>query len=475
MKYIESRTKIIATLGPASTPIDVLRQMFIAGLDVCRLNFSHGKYEDHKKCIDTIRLLNTELNMNVAILVDLQGPKLRVGEMENNGVELISGKELIFSNQKCIGTAERVYMSYPEFPRDVKPGEFVLVDDGKIKLEVLSTNGIDEVRAKVIYGGILSSKKGVNLPNTKISQPSMTEKDKQDAEFALQNDADWIALSFVREAADILELKQLIKQHHKHAGVVSKIEKPEAISDIDQIIDLSDGVMIARGDMGVELDFYMVPLLQKEIIKKCHAAAKPVIVATQMMESMITNFRPTRAEASDVANAVLEGTDMVMLSGETSVGKFPVGVIETMHQILQWTEEKQYHYHIGNPPTELDRTFMEDNICYNAVKAAQYSEAKAIITFTHNGYSAYKIAGYRPKAKIWVFTDNKQLISKLSLVWGVKAIYFEFKQTIDEAISTSISTLKSLGELTDGNMVIHAGSMPLDQHGRTNMMKISYV
>ncbi|MBN2519347.1 MAG: pyruvate kinase, partial [Bacteroidales bacterium] len=305
MEFLESKTKIIATLGPASSSKNVLRDMFKYGVDVCRLNFSHGSYNDHFKTINTIRELNKELDLNVAILVDLQGPKLRIGEVENNGVELVNGNKLIFTNKKCLGNNKKVYMSYERFPKDVKKGNSILIDDGKLKLEVLETDGTETVKAKIISGGILSSKKGVNLPHTKISLPSLTEKDKEDTVFALKQNVDWLALSFVRQATDILELKDIIKKQKKHASVIAKIEKPEALNEIDNIIDLADGIMVARGDLGVEIDFYQVPLIQKELVDKCLLASKPVIIATQMMESMITNFRPTRAEANDVANAVI--------------------------------------------------------------------------------------------------------------------------------------------------------------------------
>jgi pyruvate kinase len=475
MEYQESKTKIIATLGPASAPKEVLRQLFLKGVDVCRLNFSHSNYDTHVEAIKTIRELNKELDMNVAILADLQGPKIRIGEVENNAVELVDGQEFSFTTHKCVGNAQMAYLSYQTFPQDVATNDVVLVDDGKIKLIVTETNRIDTVKTKVLAGGKLSSKKGVNLPDTKISMPSLTEKDKEDALFALQHNVDWIALSFVRYATDILEIKDLIKKQRKNTSVIAKIEKPEALLEIDNIIDLADGIMVARGDLGVEVDFYKVPIIQKELVNKCIAASKPVIVATQMMESMITNFRPTRAEANDVANAVIDGADTVMLSGETSVGKYPIEVIECMNDIIQCTEEKAYKYNRGVAPSEFSQTFIVDSLCYNASMLATQSKASAIVIFTRSERAIYQLAGRRPNAKIFAFTDDNELISKLSLLWGVKAFAFSFDKNIDQAIAWSIELLKKKREIKPNDIVIHLGSTPLSERERLNMLKITYV
>ena len=475
MRIQRSHTKVIATLGPASAKEDVLSKMFEEGIDVCRLNFSHGSHEDHLKSIQLINELNSRFSSNVAILADLQGPKLRIGEVENNAVNLVDGEELLFVNTPCVGNKDRVYMSYEPLAKDVRVGEKILVDDGKIMLQVLDTNGKDQVRLKIISGGILSSKKGVNLPNTKVSLPSLTDKDKKDARFALEQEVDWIALSFVRSVNDILEIKELIKKSRKPtAKVIAKIEKPEALNEIDQIIDMTDGIMIARGDLGVEVPFDQVPLIQKEIINKCTLRAKPVIVATQMMESMITNFRPTRAEANDVANAVLDGADALMLSGETSAGKYPVEVVHSMQKIIDWTE-KGYHFHRDNPPHEFSRTFLSDSICYNACKMAEQSKARAIITFTHSGYTAFQIASHRPKAEIFAFSDNERIIRKLSLVWGVRSFHSKVFDNIDDYISHSIDRLLELKLIQEEDVVIHVGSTPILERGRTNMIKMSFV
>ncbi|MDF1551276.1 MAG: pyruvate kinase [Bacteroidales bacterium] len=475
MKNKESHTKIVATLGPASSSKEVLKGMIEQGVDVFRLNFSHSKQEDALRLIKLIRELNEELLTNVAILADLQGPKLRVGEIENNCIDLISGEIITFVAEKCIGTKERIYMSYKEFSQDVNVGEFILIDDGKIKLEVIETNKIDTVKAKVIYGGPLSSKKGVNLPNTQVSLPCLMPADISNANFALDNGVDWIALSFVRKASDIIDLKELIKKKHGHAGVIAKIEKPEALKEIDEIIDLTDGVMVARGDLGVEIPFNEVPLTQKQLVNKCIEKSKPVIIATQMMESMITNFSPTRAEANDVANAVLDGADALMLSGETSVGRYPVETILNMQKIISHTEQYGKPFNRQHLPMEGVPGFIANSICYNASLMASQIKAKAIVAFTHSGYTAYRLSANRSKAKIYSFTNNPRLLCKLSLVWGVESFFVENYDQIDSAIEDSLKILKNEGLVSDGDIVVHTGSTPLNSRGRTNMMKISLV
>ncbi len=475
MTFDQSKTKIIATLGPASSGKETLRKMFEAGLDVCRINFSHSSHEAADEIIKTIRKLNEETGADVAIMADLQGPKLRVGEMKDGQVFLEKNSILEFTNEKIIGTHKRVYMSYEQFAEDVEPGDTILIDDGKIKLKVVETDKKNSVKAKVIYSGILSSKKGVNLPNTDISLPSLTEKDISDAEFALSRNVDWLALSFVRQVSDIIELKQMIKRKRKSTYVVSKIEKPQAIKNLDAIIGETDAVMVARGDLGVEMPFDTVPLLQKEIVEKCIDASTPVIIATQMMESMITNFRPTRAEANDVANAVIDGVDTVMLSGETSVGKYPVQTIENMHRIIQYTEKNRYNYNRGVPPKPDSPRFLRDNVCYSASIMAERVGAKVIITFTEKGSTASTISGYRPKADIFAFTRHKKLLSALSLLWGVRAVFFDEVDNVDQAIDLSIKILKEKGIIKPGDFVIHVASTPMHISHKTNMLKVTKV
>lgn len=474
MRKYRSQTKVIATIGPASSEKEILKKMFHEGVDVCRLNFSHGTHEEHLKVINNILELNQELNTNVAILADLQGPKIRIGEVENNKIELKEFAEVLFVTEKCLGTAQKLYISYNEFPRDVNVGNSILLDDGKIKLEVIDTNKKDIVKAKVIYGGFLSSKKGVNLPNTKISLPSLTEKDITDANFALDNNVDWIALSFVRSADDLIQLKEIVRNKKKFARIIAKIEKPEALEDIDNIIDASNGIMVARGDLGVEIPFDQVPLIQKDLVKRCIAKAKPVIIATQMLESMITNFRPTRAEANDVGNAVLDGADALMLSAETSVGNYPIGSIAAMQKIIDWTE-KGFVFNRETLPIPSTRTFLPDSICLNACRMAGQTNAKAIVTFTYSGYTAFKISSHRPDANIFVFTRNKTLLRKMSLVWGVRAFTFDDYINMDDAIQHSLDFLKKNDYINEGEVVVHVGSTPFEEKGQTNMLKVSYV
>jgi len=475
MRKINSQTKVIATLGPASNSKEVILQMINAGVHVFRLNFSHSTKAEHLNLINIIKELNLELGTNVSILADLQGPKLRLGEIKNDFLNLEEGDIIAFVTEKCLGTKDHLYMSYQEFPKDVNPGETILIDDGKIKLEVTETNKNDIVKARVIYGGPLTSNKGVNLPDTKVSLPCLSETDISNAVFALEHDVDWLGLSFVRKASDVLELKNLIEKKKGHAGVVAKIEKPEALKEIDQIIDLADAVMVARGDLGVEIPFDEVPLIQKLIVGKCNLRSKPVIIATQMMESMITNFRPTRAEANDVANAVLDGADALMLSGETSVGKYPVETIASMQSIIAYTENHGDPFNKQYTPEEETSTFLADSICSNASQLAQQVKANAIVVFTHSGYTAIRISSHRPKAKIYAFTSDKKLLNKISMVWGIQPFYLSGYNDLDKAIHESIEMLKDKNLLTEGDCVIHVGSTPLHLHGRTNMMKVSKI
>lgn len=469
------RTKIVATLGPASSDKEVLRKMFQEGLNVCRLNFSHGAYEDHAAVIDTIRELNDETGLNVAILADLQGPKIRVHEVENNGVLLENGNIVKITTEKVLGTSSHISINYADLPKDVKPGEKILLDDGKLALEVVETNEINEIQTRVIHGGILSSKKGVNFPNTKVTMPSLTEKDRQDLDFALSKNVDWVGLSFVRSARDIIELKHIISHVGGKAKVIAKIEKPEAVEDIDDIVKVSDGLMVARGDLGVEVPYQQVPLIQKMLINKCVEFAKPIIVATQMMESMITNISPTRAEVNDVANAVLDGADAVMLSGETSVGKFPVEVIRTMSNIIKEMETFDGIYNKEMIPEKNNERFITDSICFNACRLGQRVEADAIVTMSFSGYTAYKIASQRPKAPIYIFTSNEQILTQLNLVWGVKAFYYNKRISTDHTIADIKYMLKKEGLLKEGDLVINIASIPLEDFGKSNMLKLSYV
>ncbi|GAB4132911.1 MAG: pyruvate kinase [Bacteroidia bacterium] len=473
-----NRTKIVATLGPASSSSEVLEEMVKAGADVFRINFSHGDYSAVEEVIAKIREVNRKLGTHVAILGDLQGPKLRIGEVENNGVELKEGATLTFTTEKMVGNASRVYITYPQFPKDVKPGENILIDDGKLVLRVDATNGKDEVTATVLFGGILSSKKGVNLPNTKISLPCLTEKDLNDLEFALKNHFDWIGLSFVRSGADIIELKHIIKNidPESKARVIAKIEKPEAVNDIDNIVRETDALMVARGDLGVEVPMQRVPVIQKMLVRKCLEASKPVIIATQMMESMIQNISPTRAEVNDVANSVMDGADAVMLSGETSVGRHPAKVVEAMSKIIsQVEEEHDLYYTVRKAKFKKDSRYISDNICYAATQLAKQVDASAIITMTHSGYTAFRVSSYRPKASVFVFTSNYSILTQLSLVWGVRGFYYDKNISTDHTIADIKFMLKKDGYVVKDDFIINIASIPLSEKGMTNMIKLTEV
>ncbi|MBI1267863.1 MAG: pyruvate kinase [Cryomorphaceae bacterium] len=470
------RTKIVATIGPASAPLEVLREMVRQGVNVVRLNFSHSRHDEHLEVINTIRAIDKELGTNTSILADLQGPKIRIGEVENNKIDLVNGKKIIVSTTNEIGTAERICTNYQAFASDVKPGERILLDDGKLSLEVVKTNGKDEVECVIVHGGVLSSKKGMNLPNTKVSLPCLTEKDLIDLEFALDQNVDWIGLSFVRSADDIIELKQIIKDRDKHARVVAKIEKPEALEVIDEIILQTDAIMVARGDLGVEVPMERVPLIQKMLIEKCLHNARPVIVATQMMESMITSVTPTRAEVNDVANAVLDGADAVMLSAETSVGAHVVEVIRVMAKIISEVELNDHIYYQETAPVEsFEDRFISDSICYNACRLAKRSNAAAIVTMTFSGYTAIKVSSQRPRANTIVFTGNKKILTQMSLVWGVQAFYYDKMVSTDQTIADIKYVLKKFGYLKEGDFVVNIASIPISEQGMSNMLKLSKV
>jgi pyruvate kinase len=475
MKTFFNKTKIVATMGPATSSIEVLEQLFNEGLDICRINFSHGDYAAVRQTVDNIRALNKKLSRHVGILGDLQGPKLRIGLIKNNDVMLLTGQEIIITTKECEGDEHKIYITYPQFPQDVKIGETVLIDDGKLHLKVIDTNGNDEVRCRITVGGVLSSKKGVNLPNTKISLPCLTVKDLRDLDVALELDFDWIGLSFVRSVTDIVDLKEIIRHKGKKSRVVAKIEKPEAIREIDQIIDVTDGIMVARGDLGVELPMEKVPLLQKMIVQKCMQASKPVIIATQMMESMIVSYTPTRAEVNDVANAVMDGADAVMLSAETSVGKYPAKVIEMMRRIITEVEAVDTIYYREHAPEIKTVTYITDSICFNACALARQANVRAIISMTNSGYTAFKLASHRPKANIFIFTDNLTLLTTLSLVWGVRGYAYDRYESTDQTISDLKEFIKARGLVKDDDLVINIASMPMKEKGRTNMMKLSYI
>lgn len=470
------KTKIVATLGPATSKKGVLRKMIEAGVDVFRINFSHADYEDVTERIKMIRELNEEMQIYTTILADLQGPKLRVGVMAGE-VVVAPGDEITFvTGNPFEGTAEKVYMNYTNFPKDVKPGEHILLDDGKLMFEVVSTNGKDQVKAKVVQGGPLKSKKGVNLPNTNISLPALTEKDVKDAIFAISKDVDWIALSFVRFSQDLIDLRNIIEEHSEHKiPIIAKIEKPEAVENIDKIVAYCDGLMVARGDLGVEVPAQEVPLIQKQLVLRAKKARIPVIIATQMMETMITSLTPTRAEVNDVANSVMDGADAVMLSGETSVGNYPVEVIDKMSSILKSVESSELIHVPQEPPHIRTKRYITKSVCYHAATMANEIKAKAISTLTNSGYTAFQISAWRPSAHILVFTSNRRILTQLNLLWGVKAFYYDRYVSTDETIEDVNAIACKKGFLDVGDMLISLAAMPIKDKGMVNTLRVTEI
>lgn len=470
------KTKIVATLGPACSSREVIQKMIDAGVNVFRINFSHADYTDVKERIDIIRGLNDEFGYNTAILADLQGPKLRVGVMKED-VVVNPGDIITFQTAEDVpGTKDRVYMNYIEFPRDVNPGERILLDDGKLIFEAIETNGTTEVVCKVIQGGPLKSKKGVNLPQTKVSLPALTKKDIKDALFAIEQQVDWIALSFVRTPKDLEELQDLIAKHSDYKiPIVAKIEKPEAVENIDKIVAFCDGLMVARGDLGVEIPAHEVPLIQKKLINRAKTARIPVIVATQMMETMITSLTPTRAEVNDVANSVMDGADAVMLSGETSVGNYPVEVIEKMTQIIEAVEDSPLILVPQNPPHVRTKRFITKSICYHAAIMANEIKAKAISTLTNSGYTAFQISAWRPKAHILVYTSNKRILTQLSLLWGVNAFFYDKFVSTDDTVGDVNEIAKEKEYVKKGDMLINLAAMPVADKGMVNTLRVSEI
>ncbi len=477
LEHTIHRTKIVATVGPACDTHEKLLELVKAGVNVFRLNFSHGSHEDKKQIIEHIRNINSTEPYNIAILGDLQGPKLRVGEIENNALSVVPGDILTFTNEKLVGTMERIYASYPNLHSDVKIGNKIMIDDGKIEVKVVYIEKNHDVKVEVTMGGIISSKKGVNLPDTKISLPALTEKDLVDLEFIIEQQLDWVALSFVRSVKDIVILRSKLQEKKSKTKIIAKIEKPEALTNIRDIIIESDGIMIARGDLGVELPIEQVPLIQKQLIRKCLHRAKPVIVATQMMESMIERSKPNRSEITDVANAVSEGADAVMLSGETATGMHPTLVVETMRKIIMEVEKTDYNYNREEElaPQPHSPSFLSDAICYNACKLARDVNAEVLIGMTQSGYTAFVLSSYRPKSPLYIFSKERSLINQLSLSWGVRAFYYAEENSVDDIITDQIDILRTRGFLKTGDVVINTGSTPVQLHLPTNMMKVTKV
>ena len=467
------KTKIIATIGPATSSKVMLKKIIGKGVNVCRLNFSHLTHDDAKEIISNIKEINQELHVHTAILADLQGPKIRVGEFKNP-INLVKGNEVIFSTKD---KKDCIYINYQNFAKDVNAKDKVLLDDGKLALKVVSTNKKDTVVLKVVFGGLLQSRKGVNLPNTPISLPCLTKKDKEDLEFVLSEKIEWIGLSFVRKADDVRILKEIIAKRNLHHKVIAKIEKPEAIKNIDEIIDVTDAIMVARGDLGVEVPPQKVPVYQKMIVNKCIIHARPVVIATQMLESMLESPSATRAEVNDVANSVIDGADAVMLSGETSVGKHPLNAVDTMREIIRDVEASEHNISQNKVirPLINNSRLLSNAICSHACDIAENTNAKAIITVTYSGFNTIKTSSFRPQAFIYAFTNNHTILNTLSLVWGVQGFYYDRGTTTDQTIRETKEILKQEKHLKKGDLVVNLASMPAKEMGMTNMMKISKV
>jgi len=470
-----NKTKIIATIGPSTSSKEMLRKIIQRGVNVCRINFSHVSHSEAKEIIDNIKEVNKQIHAHTAILADLQGPKIRVGNFEKP-IKIKKGSYIYFNTTKK--QPNDIFISYKNFAKDVKKGDRVLLDDGKLSLLVESSNGKNRVKLKVIFGGLLKSNKGVNLPNTDISLPCLTKKDNEDLSFLLEQKIEWIGLSFVRSAEDVKKLKNIIKRHKKsQALIIAKIEKPEAINDIDNIILETDAIMVARGDLGVEVPLHKVPVFQKMIVQKCIKQSKPVVIATQMLESMTDNISATRAEVNDVANSVIDGADAMMLSGETSIGIHPLRVIDTMRKVIKDVEKSRHNISKNDPEREivLNERYISNAICANACQIADNVNAQAIITATYSGYNTIKTSSYRPKAYIYAFTNHHTILNTLSLVWGVKAFYYEGGKTTDDTVLETKSILKKHKYVKRGDKVINIASMPAEERGMTNMMKLSKV
>lgn len=476
MKKIK-KTKIIATLGPATSSTDVIKKIIKEGVDVLRINFSHSSHDEAEILIKEIRKINSELNTNTSILADLQGPKLRIGEIIE-GTILDVGSELkIKTGKEFVGDNKLIFINYESLPKDITEGEKILIDDGKIILKVIDTNKKDQIKTEVIQGGEISSNKGFNLPNTNISQPALTDKDIKDAIFSAKQNVDWIALSFVRHESDVKSLIKLIEKNTDHRiPVIAKIEKPEGVKNIDEIMKHASGIMVARGDLGVEIDAAEVPLIQKKLVYKAKKARIPVIIATQMMESMMESMNPNRAEVNDVANSVMDGADAVMLSGETSVGKHPIEVVQTISKIIGKVENSSLISLKHKHPTDYNsERFITKSICYYASKIANDTNAKAISTLTNSGYTAYQISSWRPRTHVLVFTSNKRILTQLNLLWGVKAFYYDGTESTDKTVEEINDIAFNHNYLQKDDKVINLTSMPIHEKGMVNTVRVSKI
>ncbi len=468
-----NKTKIIATIGPSSSDINILKEMIIAGVDVVRLNFSHGEKEFHKQIIKNVRKTSEELQAPICILQDLQGPKIRVGEILNDSIELKDNEELKIVSKNVVGDS-RVISIDNDILYDIKSNERILIDDGKIELRVISSSK-NEVLTKIIRGGILLPRKGINFPESNISVSSITEKDIEDLHFGLDNDVDWIALSFVRSEKDIKLLRKMIRERGKKTRIIAKIEKPQAIKNIDKIIKASDGLMVARGDLGVEMPMESVPIHQKKIVNKCNKAYKPVIIATQMLESMVEQKTPTRAESNDVANAVLDGADAVMLSAESATGNYPIIAVKSMEKIISSVERSTSEIYYNFEKNKYLKDRVNESLITAACRLSKQINAKAIVSMTKSGFTGFRVSGNRPKAKIFIVTNDKNLGYIMNIVWGIRCIFYNKTENIDLTLENIENILVENNHLKKDDKYIVTASMPEHWEGHTNMMKLNIV
>lgn len=470
------RTKIVCTIGPSCNTQEKIEDLLLHGMNVARVNFSHGTHSDHSQVIKNIRKAAEKYKYSIPVLMDLQGPKIRVGQMKDGGQELETGSIIKITAEDVEGTSEVIPIDYKSLIHEAEPGNSILLDDGLLEFKVTEKYP-DSLQAKVVTGGVLKSRKGVNLPNVRISIPAMTEKDIKDLEFGLTQDVDYVALSFVRTAKDVRDIISRVRAAGSQAGIIAKIEKPEALNVIDEIIEEADGIMVARGDLGIEIPTEQVPVVQKMIIEKCRQAGKPVITATQMLDSMITNPRPTRAESSDVANAVLDGTDAVMLSGETAAGAYPMEAVNVMDRICRSIEDNrpQLYNSLGYRKPEWKEKQVIESLAYSCVTISDNVEAKAISTITHSGNTARRIAKFRPKVPIVAFTENQKVRRQLNLIWGVYSVRMDELFDTDQSVKMMEDYLRDNGMVKSGDRIIVATGMPIAKRGRTNMIKVSTI
>lgn len=476
MPFSDRKTKIVCTIGPSSNTREKIQQLISGGMNVARLNFSHGSHEDHKKVIHHLREVADEMNVSLPILMDLQGPKIRVGKMKDGAQQIDPGQYVNLTPEDIEGNQEIVPIDYPYLFQDAREGDIILMDDGLLEFKIVKIEN-HEITARCEVGGVLKSRKGVNLPNVKLSISAITEKDVKDLDFGISEGIDFVALSFVRYADDVQNIISKIRARGSNAGVIAKLEKPEALEQIDEIIEEADGLMVARGDLGIEIASERVPLIQKEIIRKCKQAGKPVITATQMLESMVNNPRPTRAESSDVANAVLDGTDAVMLSGESASGKYPIEAVQQLNKICRNVESRAtiiYRNLEYNKPEWKEKQVVE-SLSYSCISIADSVDAKAISVITHSGTTARRIAKYRPIVPVIAFTESEEVRRQLNLVWGVTPVKLDRIFDTDKSVKLMEDYLRDEGLVNTEDRVVIATGIPVSKRGTTNMVKVSTI